>query len=188
MSAAGGNSAYRHITGMGELNALLMELPKEVRAVALASAVKDAAQPLKLWQKRYARRSERTGALRDSIDHKIKVYRETGTAVAIVGPNRNYYISGQKIAKGKLITEGADRPAHYAHLIEFGHHAVVPRKGTTLRKGTAKLAKKSWVPPIPFVRPAVVMARTEMATAFDVGMTRGIEKAVAKIKSSVGAT
>lgn len=172
---------------MEQLNALLTGLPKEVRSVALGAAVGEAVKPLVAMQKRFAGRSERTGALRASITAKVKSYKNSGVSVGVAGPNRNYYVGGNRVKRGQLISGDAARPAHYAHLIEFGHHAVTPRKGTTLRKGTAKLAKQSWVPPIPFVRPAVVMARTEMASAFDAGMTRGIEKAIAKVKSSVAA-
>lgn len=172
---------------MEGMTAVLLGLPKEVRTVALKVATEEAAKPLKEWQKRFARRSERTGALRASINYKVKKYESTGVAVAVVGPDRNYYAGGKAVKKSALIPSNADKPAHYAHLIEFGHHAVVPRKGTSLRKKTAKLSKASWVPAVPFVRPATAMAHIDMATAFDRGMTRGIEKAVAKIKSQAGA-
>lgn len=177
------NSAYRHVEGMGALEAVLQGLPVEVRETILAQAVHKTALPLVKWQKRYARRSMRTGALHDSISYKVKKYGNTTTAVAIVGPSRDYYLTGN-LKDGNLAAGGYIRPAHYAHLVEYGHHAVKPIKGTQRRKKTAVAAKTEWVPAKPFVRPAAFSARAEMAAAFDASVTRSIEQKVASLQAS----
>ncbi len=179
---------------MGELNALLSGLPKEVRGIALSTAVSAAAKPLVAAQKQLALRSERTGALRASISSRVRNYKTSGVSVAIAGPNRNYYVGGKKVKSGKLIQDDASRPAHYAHLVEFGHYTGARSgrfggmvKGTSRRRGKNTSHDSAFVLPKPFVRPSVIMAKAAMASAFDLGITRGIEKAVAKIKSSVSA-
>lgn len=176
-------TSYKHVRGMEALNGLLLGLPKEVRGGVLAVATKAAAEPLKAKQKRYARRSIRTGALYASIQAKVKNYKNTGIAVAIVGPDRGYYAGHKRIGKGQLVTQGAEQPSRYAHLIEYGHH-VRPRRNARRKPATAA-AQVSFVPPRPFVRPAMLAARQEMARAFDAGATKGIKRAITKIKTAV---
>lgn len=178
---------------MGELNALLSGLPKEVRGGVLSSAVSASSRPLVSAQKQLALRSERTGALRASIRSKVRNYQNTGTAVAIVGPDRSYYSGGKRVKGGSLIQSDAARPANYAHLVEFGHYTAARSgkfggmtKGTSRRRGKNTSHDAIFILPKPFVRPSVVLAKSEMASAFDRGTTRGIEKAVSKIKSAVG--
>lgn len=170
---------------MSELSEVLQLFPRDLHVDALAPAVKAGAQPLVKWAKRYAKRSERTGALRESITHKVIARRKKAHAVALVGPDRKYFHRGKGVAKGALVPDGAVRPSRYAHLIEYGHHVVAPTKGTSLRKGTAKTpaeGKKKWVPAKPFMRPAVIMARQEVAAAFRDGLARGILKIKAKLE------
>lgn len=169
---------------MGELGALLQGLPREVRGNILSAGTTAAAKPLLAAQKQLAQRSVRTGALRESLAYKVKNYWDAGISVAVVGPDRNYYSAGQRVKSGTLIPSNAVKPANYAHLIEFGHHTVVPRKGTSLRKKTATLSKRTWVPATPFVRPSVILARGAMVSAFDDGVVNGLERAIQKIKSA----
>lgn len=78
-----------------------------------------------------------TGNLARSIGVVVGYVPKKNVAYAVVGPRRR----------------SAGRPTRYAHLVEFGHVAVKPIKGTRRRKGNAK--DITFVPPKPFVRPAV---------------------------------
>ena len=60
------------VSGMGKLSQLLKDLPLAVRERVLLAATDAAIQPIKTWAKRFAKRSERTGALRNSIIAKTK--------------------------------------------------------------------------------------------------------------------
>jgi HK97 gp10 family phage protein len=102
-----------------------------------------------------------TGALRRSIDYKILSYPSSGVAVAVVGVKSKYRSNGR-------------RPSKYAHLVEYGHIAVKPIKGATIRKKRRrwiKAQKVTFVAPQPFVRPAIlamrVWARSEMASELE---------------------
>jgi len=132
--------------------------------------------------KRHAKKSERTGALKNSLTTKVVEYPSTGKVVGLVGPDRGYYPAGKRITKVAASFKGADRPSKYAHLIEFGHHVVAPVKGTNRRKKTAKPAKSGtkWVEAKPFIRPAVLDTHNEQAAAWVEGIKIGFEKALAK--------
>ena len=92
----------------------------------LLKAVRAACEPILIAAKRFAKRSEQTGALRDSLTIKIAAYRngEKVTVVGLVGPDRQYRSRGKVVrALGALIAAaGGDlrRPANYAHLVEYG--------------------------------------------------------------------
>lgn len=112
------------------LTALLREL-KHVDAKVAKKAVRKAtlagAKIINKGAKRRARR--RTGALARSIGQKVKVYRPSGTAVAIVGPRK-----GSKVVvnvNGKPIPID---PVKYAHLVEYGtqHSRAFPFLRETL--------------------------------------------------------
>ena len=101
-----------------------------------------------------------TGALRDSIDYTVRQYPEHGKVVVVVGPKRRF-------------RRGKNNPNKYAHLVEFGHVAVKPVKGSKIRKGTAQ--KITHVPAHPFMRPGVELYRnfaaSDMASELDKGLT-----------------
>lgn len=108
----------------------------ETQAEILEKAVKAACQPILVAAKRYAKRSEQTGALRDSLTIKTKSYVNDNRAVAVgmVGPDRKYRVRG-KIAGALSVLfaaakGNARRPADYAHLVEYGHRIA---KGGNLR-------------------------------------------------------
>lgn len=161
---------------IGACTAVLQGLPREVSARILATATKAAIQPIKVAAKRYAKRSERTGALRDSITDKVVNYERTATAVGLVGPARGYYKKGKRLGKGANYL-GSDSPSKYAHLVEFGHRVVAPKRGTSIRRGTATgpaAGKKKWVPAKPFLRPAGLTTKAEQSANFYRGLDRGI--------------
>ena len=168
------------ITGVEDLSANLRGLSKELRTEVMALAVKRGARPLESSAKRHAMKSKRTGALRNSIKTKVVKYSKTATAVAIVGPDRDYYLGGKRVRKG-MSRKGADKPAKYAHLVEFGHYtragtgtSLKLAKGTSRKKGT--FVETAFVLAQPFIRPAIKdsagRVRDEMTAVVDAAVRR----------------
>jgi hypothetical protein len=172
------NSDYAHVTGASELTDALRQISDAVRSDVLAAGLREVVKPVLISAKRYARRSERTGALQESLTTKVINYPSNGKAVGLVGPDKSYYRKGKKVSRNVASFAGADRPANYAHLIEYGHRAVAPKKGATIRKKTAKVS--GWVPAKPFLRPAVLTTRSEQGAAFYRGIQKGFASAVRK--------
>lgn len=165
------------IEGTAELRRILDLLPKEIRQTVLTHAVKTATKPMEAAAKRFAPR--RTGALRNSITTVVRNYPSTGNVVAVVGPARGYFQRGRRVRKGGSLA-GAESPSHYAHLVEFGHAVRQPKKGRTIRKGTALLpgdGKVTIVPPRPFMRPAFMATKGTAGRTLLEGAAAGIQKA-----------
>lgn len=176
------NSASISITKTAaQTSAILESMAEDMRATVLEGGVKALCRPIEIAAKRFAKRSERTGALRESITTKTKAYKKDGKAVGLVGPDKSYYRGGKKAGKLEALL-GADRPANYAHLIEYGHHAVAPKKGTTLRKKTATAI--TWVPAKPFLRPAATTTSAEQSSAFFEAIGAGIDRAFKRVSKS----
>lgn len=169
----------KHIAGARELGAALLGIATDMREEVLVSATKSACTPILKAAKRYAKRSEDTGALIASLTMKVVGY-PSGKAVGLVGPGRDFYSKGRKASKLTRLLKQVRRPSQYAHLIEYGHASVSPTKGTSLRKKTAKLSKTQWVPAKPFIRPAVMTTSSEQADGFFNGLKSGYEKSVQK--------
>lgn len=175
----------KFVKGIGALSDVLRGLPEEMRGTILVGGVKRAIAPILVSARRYAKRSERTGALRASLTTKTVNYARNGKAVGLVGPDRAYYRRGKKAGKlGALF--GADRPANYAHLVEYGHHAVAPIKNTSRRKKTAVPAKtgRSWVPAKPFLRPALLTTTAAQGEEFFRGIAAGVQAARRRLVKS----
>ena len=141
--------------GFEEIHAMLREMPAAVRADVLEGALVKASRPIQ--RAMVAKAPKRTGALKKSIAIKGLSNKTKGEASALIGPDRNYYASGKRVAKG-ADRRGADKPSNYAHLVEFGHYSGVSSekfggfaKGTSRRKGTA--TARSFIRPQPFMRP-----------------------------------
>lgn len=179
-----GRTVSKNVTGIDGISAVLQGLPKEMRANILAQATDYAVDPMVDAMKRHARKSVRTGALYASIGKKTKKYPETPTAVTMVGPQRGYYKrGGRKVGAGES-RQGSESPSHYAHLVEFGHAVRQPKKGTSIRKGTAKKAqagKLQWVAPRPFARPGFQQTQAIVARRLVEGIGNGVEKTRAKL-------
>ena len=172
----------KFVTGHDRLSAALNGLPDEMRGKVLERATKRACGVIEVSAKRYAKRSEDTGALRASLTTKVVVYPKSGKAVGLVGPDKAYYVGKKKAGRlGRLLLR-ATRPAWYAHLVEYGHHVVAPVKGTAIKKGTAKPASngKTWVAPKPFIRPAVLTTQGQQGAEFFAGMDAGYRLALRK--------
>lgn len=170
------NKSHQTVTGFGELSAVLQQIPQDLREKVMKPAMVRAVQPVKVAAKRFAKRSEDTGALRASIDHKVVNYRKGAITVGMVGASTGYFKKGRKLGKNSN-RRGANSPSKYSHLVEYGYYAVSPERGKTLRKGTARLAKRgrTWVPAKPFLRPAIETTKTQVANELVNSIGKGIE-------------
>lgn len=172
-----GRAALRRITDL---------LPREIRQSVLRSAVTAGARPVEAAAKSFA--PVLSGALRKSIKTVIRNYPQGAGAIAIVGPDKDYYRKGRPVKKGG-VRLGAVKPAYYAHLVEYGHHVRQPKKGRTIRKGTAVMpeaGKSTWVPAKPFMRPAAMAAKEACSRALLYGAQQGIEKARERLVRQYG--
>jgi HK97 gp10 family phage protein len=163
------------IEGLAELRETLKGLSDDLQTVIITNAVRGAAKPVERYAKMLAPR--RTGALEASIGTVVRKSKKGASAYALVGPLRGYYRGGKRVTRGAS-NAGAGSPAHYAHLVEYGHATAKGAKGTSLRKKTATVS--GFVPPKPFMRPAAIMAAAATGAAMADGIRTGIEKAVRK--------
>lgn len=180
-------SVYREITGLDTLSGVLRGLPVDMRASILVNAVSAAAEPIKVSAKRHARRSVRTGALYASIEKKVVKSKglENASATAMVGPSRDYFgRGGRKVEKGGD-RRAAEQPSRYAHLVEFGHAVKARGKsGSKPGKGKAREPKEGalrWVPPRPFMRPAMMENQGRVPRILLEEIEHGIEKTRRKL-------
>lgn len=174
-------SDERNVLGLGALTAALRALPEDMRQRTLAAGVKEAIMPIQVAAKRFAKRSEETGALRESITNKVVNYPQNVKCVGLVGPDWAYYSRGKKVkgALSRLLSINQRRPASYAHLIEYGHVSVAPKKGSSRRKGTATTT--GFVPAKPFIRPAVATTLGQQAEGFFRGVGKSFAAAARKL-------
>lgn len=171
-------SATRTITGLGNLTLLLRSIPAEVRQTILAEGVAEAAEPIVVAAKIYAARSRDTGALQASLTHVVRNYPANATALAVIGPDKQYYRHGKKV--GGKNRAGANRPANYAHLVEFGHIAVKPKAGSSRRKKTAEAT--GIVPAKPFLRPALANSEELAIERLAIGINNGVTRALGRLR------
>lgn len=187
------------ITGMDTISEVLRQIPEDLRTDITARVVAAGAEPVVVAAKRYAKRSRRTGALHAAIGQIVKKYPNSATAVAIVGVKKGYY-RGKSRLGSKDDRRGAESPSHYAHLVEFGHNAVVggssrpkyelqlvgigkySKKGNELKRWkrgkvieVAKGKTVGWVPPKPFLRPALLTTRQLVTAAMHKQLERSIK-------------
>lgn len=197
-----------HTTGLDTISGMLNAIPKDLRTEILAQAVAAGAKPIVIAAKRFAKRSQRTGAMREAIGSITRKYPYNATAVEIVGVTKGYYRGRKKLGKHDD-RRGSESPSHYAHLVEFGHHAVAggslraqynkelvgigkfSHKGNELKRWkrtTVRQAAKGrvvgWVAPKPFLRPAMLTTKNEVTRALTEGIAKGIEKTRAKLIKS----
>lgn len=165
---------------MDEIRATLRKLPEETQKKVMAVALRRATGPLIAAAK--ANVPRRTGALRDSIAAVVKKGSRGGSYV-VVGPARGYFSGGKRLGKGES-AKGADAPANYGHLVEFGHHAVSPGKGTSRRKKTANTIR--FIAARPFLRPALASSQSAVGDQLAAGIAAGIAQALKRIVKNPG--
>lgn len=174
------NSSYKHFKGTDDLTSRLGGLSKDMRTRVIAIAVTRGARHVVRAAKRGAAKSRRTGALVNSIKAVTRKYERNGTAVAVVGPDRDYYQGGKRLKKGAN-RQGADRPTKYAHLVEFGHYtrgatgvSVSSSKGTSRKKGTFK--ESAFVLAQPFMRPAVASSAGAVRAEMEAVVSEAVKR------------
>jgi HK97 gp10 family phage protein len=182
-----------------ELQALLSNLPAITEKKVVGVALERAARPIEQAARRLAAKD--TGALRASITHTLRQYPKK--TVVIIGPDRGYYEGGKRAGKGQA-RSGMDRPANYAHLVEFGFNTRNSAANATARKFVPHTAKEiaaanaagralpaagrrtiDHVPARPFLRPAVMQGEAAAAREFEVGMTKGLEREIKKLNRKI---
>lgn len=170
------------VKGTENLTAALRALTQGMRQEVLLEGMRELCKPIEVAAKRFAKRSEDTGALRASITIKTVNYPKNGKAVGLIGPDRAVRRGKNKAGRLGQIFAGARRPSKYAHLVEYGHVAVAPKKGTSLKKKTASVATGGkaggFVPAKPFIRPAVATTKAQQEQGFHRGLERGWNRIV----------
>ncbi len=181
------------LSNFKEMRDMLAGLPASVESRVMGDAVGIAAKPI--VQAAKAKAPVRSGALRRSIVAAIKRYPKAGKIMALIGPDKGYYGNGKRL-KGNADRRGSNRPANYAHLVEFGHYSaaasgakIADAKGKTIRpnkkRKTAPLAAASFVLPQPFLRPAVLTAGPQAERDLAAGVEKGMEREVKRLASKM---
>lgn len=137
------------VEGLEEAVKALEGVDKKVRRKAIRKAVGEAGKIVLKSAKSDVRK--KTGLLRKSLGRKVKVYRGSGVAAAIVGPRGGF--------KGAVTRDGKEvisDPVHYAHLVE---------------RGTSHSA------PLPFLKPALEGNQSRIRSAMAEILTEAIEGA-----------
>jgi HK97 gp10 family phage protein len=111
--------AAMKVTGLDEVLGRMRGLAAKVQKKVAKDAVGKAGQII-LWDAK-GRVRKVSGLLRKSLGRKVKVYRNTGVATAVVGPRRGFKVVLGVRVRGKAAgkTYHAD-PTHYSHLVEKG--------------------------------------------------------------------
>lgn len=198
------NSASRQVVKMEGIIEALQGIPRDLKTQILATAVGEAARPIVQSAKRHAESSKLTGALQASLASKVRKYKGDEVAVAVIGPDRSYYRGSGRLKK-KDDRRGAEQPARYAHLVEFGH--VIAKGGKlrneyetevvsyrlangklTRRKRVTDRVKKyatgvasGQVAAKPFLRPALAENQGLIESNLLNGIRKGIERTRAKL-------
>ncbi len=143
------------IDGLPGLLRSLEGLQDKLRKKTLKDAI-GAASKVVLWEAR--RRAPRgSGLLRKSLGRKVKVYRNSGVVVGIIGPRTGFKIQVGVRIRGKNAGKPIyANPTQYAHLVELG-----------TRRSAAK----------PFLKPAFEGSREKCLAEMAAAVNAAIEKA-----------
>jgi HK97 gp10 family phage protein len=165
-----GFTVKMRITGLEELIRRLESLDPKMRRKTLKAAVNAGSRILLAEMKAGVPSSlNDTGLLRKSLGRRIKVYRQSGIVVAIVGPRRGFKqeigMSSSGKYKGKPIYRN---PTRYAHLVEFG---TGPRVQKSTGRSTGRMGAR------PFMRPALESSRGPVFDAMREVMEAGLAEA-----------
>lgn len=117
----------QYLEGLADVLRKLDELPKRLRNKHLKKAVGNAARTI-LWAAK-ARTPKRRGVLYKSLGRKVKLYRNSGVAVAIVGARTGFrQVVGTRVRDSRPGTKYPKKagdpiyadPTKYLHLVELG--------------------------------------------------------------------
>lgn len=164
--------AKAEVEGLRELVLALDHLKNAVRNRILRKAVGDGARIIAKAAKQKAPVRSKADApsnitplklLKKSIGSKVKVYRNSGKVVGIVGPRTGFKTQiGSRVRKGKKSKPGDpiyENPTNVAHLLELG-----------TKRSRAR----------PFLRPALDQSKEQVKTAMAAAIKAGIEKEAVK--------
>jgi len=186
-------------TGLQEILKRLDAVEKKVRKKILRKAI-GAANKIVLKAAKAKVRKGATGLLKKSLGSRIKVYRQGGVVVGIVGPRSGFKKTREGRAQtslGAKFAAAGSRPTLYAHLVEGGRKAVSAGTKSVKGKGgkarTKATGKKSLaftaggktvfarqvraVPPRPFMRPALTSTAGKVENVMRQIILHGIEEA-----------
>lgn len=176
--AFGGLRVTGRIDGLGEFTRKLHDVDKKVRKKLVRKAASEGGKVI-LKAAKSNLTTRRTGQLRRSLGRKVKVYRGSGKAVAIVGARKGFKSTDEQ---GKPVD-----PVNYAHLVEFGRKAVKAgtqtrtdkRSGEVRRKETGKVMLRF------AIGGDLVFARSARAVAARPFMRPAIDQSHAAVKAAM---
>lgn len=147
------------LTGLRDVLGRVQRLGSQtVRSRVTRKAVDKASQPAAKTMKRLAPASEQgpliPGLLKKSVGRKIKVYRNSGIVVMVVGPRSGFRRVVGSRKDGRPIVQN---PTKYAHLVEYGHGGPAP------------------APPHPFARPTWDQTRSSAEAILRSELLAGVE-------------
>lgn len=165
------------VEGLGEALRALDSLANAARNRIVRQAVTAGARVIARKAKALAPRE--LGLLKKSIGQKVKVYRNTGTAAAVIGPRHGFRKPAVR-KKGKwrpaaVHPGGEADPAFYAHLVELG--TAPHRVGGRRHPGAS--AK-------PFLAPAATGQAGVIRAAMVDAIARGLAKWLASVRAKGG--
>lgn len=149
------------ITGTTEIAKALQGLPSRVSKNIAIEAMAEAVRPLVNAAKAYSHRSIRTGALHRSIGFAVRQYKKGLVTYGVIGARRGFGVPDAGSSTGTT------EPANYAHLVEYGHAIAGDANG--------------WVDAQPFMRPAWMETRGDVAKILGRSLGEGVEREAEKI-------
>jgi len=189
------NSVTFKFAGLAGIRDVLKKLPEETQKKVLRPAIAKSAKPLLAAAK--AKAPVRSGALRASLTSLVRKGKRDGLYYAAVGPSSDYFMAGKRV-RGDASRVGADKPANYAHLVEFGHMSaaatgvnVASAAGSArVRGGRSKktvFSARSFILPKPFMRPAFMNSKDQVEQVMAQEIQRGLADAVKRIAGNKAA-
>lgn len=186
MARSSGSFISGEVQGAAEVVRRLEGVGRAVRKKLLKAAVNAASRPALRAMKGLAPVGE-TGLLRASLGRKVKVYRGSGVAVAIVGPRTGWAGKGEKrrrTALGLKLEAAGAQPTRYGHLVEKGTRPHALGKGSHVfradraKKGESQHgAMHPGARPHPFVAPALQQSQAPALEAMTQIVDEGIQRA-----------
>lgn len=176
------------VAGLRPLLRKLDDLKRGARNRILRPAIAKAARIIVKQAKRNAPKD--SGALRRSLTSVIRIGRKSGQIYAVIGPEtgerKDRQGSRSKTRFGKwLAGQGIpNRPANYAHLVEFGRASVsVQSKKVLASDGVFYGRSVRASEPRPFLRPALLSKQSEVRSVLKVEIWAGLKKHYAKARA-----
>lgn len=159
------------LEGLDDVIRQMQGIKKSVRNRALRAGVTKAARILRKAAR--ANIKPRTGLLKKSLDARVKVYKQGGIVVAVVGPKTGMK---QRVTLPDGTTTVED-PAKIAHFVEKGRQGVRVKTRKVLSNGAVIFGRavKAFLGR-PFLRPAFDLSKTQMQDAIREELRRAIAK------------